>query len=77
MPIPQEGEAALGITNLGCCSRYFYSSTFYARGAQIHVAHVNGRHPTHGLGQEVIYMLTCSTLSNPEDMNPSYDTRSH
>jgi hypothetical protein len=37
-------------------------------GSNINVAHVNGRHPTRGLGQEVIYRMTCITLSNPEDM---------
>ena len=68
MPITQEGEAALDITNLGYFSGYFYSSTVSAMGALIHAAHVHGRHPTRGLGQEVIYMMTCSTLSNPEDM---------
>ena len=30
-------------------------------GANIIVAHVNGRHPTKGLGQEVIYLMTCIT----------------
>ncbi len=70
MPIPKEGEAALGITILGCCSWYSYSGTICALGAHMHAAHVNGRHPTSWLGQEVIYMMTCSTLSNPEDMKP-------
>ena len=70
MPIPQEGKATLGITNLGCCSGYSYSGIVYAMRTQIHDAHVNGRHPTQGLGQEVIYMITCIALSNPEDMKP-------
>jgi len=68
MPIPQEEETALGITNPGCCSGYSYSSTVCALGANIHDAHVNGRHPTRGMGQEAIYMMTCITLSTLEDM---------
>jgi len=67
---PQEGEAALGITNTGCISWYSYFGTLCALGAHIHAAHINGRHPTHGPGQEVIYMMPCYTLSNPEDMKP-------
>ncbi len=67
---PQEGENAFGLRNIGCCSRYSYSGTFLARGVNLNAAHVNGRHPVRGMGQELIYLMTCSPLSYPEDLKP-------
>ena len=60
----------MGITNINCSSRYSYSGIVYALGANINDAHVNGRHPIHSMWQEVIYLMTCITLSSPEDIKP-------
>ena len=64
----QEGEKALGLSSIGCCLGYSYFGTIVARDVDINAAHVNGRHPVHGVGQEFIYLMTCSPLSHPADL---------
>ena len=72
---PQEGELALGIAHTDCCSGHSFSGTVNAMGSSpVHASHVNGRQPGHGMGQEVIYMMTCSPLSHPEDLKPLIKT---
>ena len=72
---PQEGELALGIAHTDCCSGHSFSGTVNAMGSSpVHASHVNGRQPGHGMGQEVIYMMTCSPLSHPKDLKPLIKT---
>ena len=59
----------MGIAHINGCSRYSFSGTVNAKGSSlVHASHVNGRQPGHGRGKEVIYMMTCSPLSHPEDL---------
>jgi hypothetical protein len=61
----------MGIAHIDYCSGYSFTGTFNAKGSSlVHASHVNGRHPVNGMGQEVIYMMTCSPLSHPEDLKP-------
>ena len=72
---PQEGELALNIAHVDCCSGYSFSGTVNVMGsAPVHASHVNGRQPGQGTAQEVIYMMTCSPLSHPEDLKPMINT---
>jgi hypothetical protein len=49
---------------------YSYSGNVSACGALVNASHVDGQHPVHGLGQEFIYMMTCTPLANHEDIKP-------
>ena len=40
----------------------------------INAAHVNGRQPGQGLGQQVIYMITHIPISHPENLKPLIKT---
>ena len=61
----------MGIAHVDCYSGYSFSWTVKVReSSPVHASHVNGRQPRHGMGQEVIYMMTCSPLSHPEDLKP-------
>ena len=40
----------------------------------INAAHVNGRQPDQGLGQQVIYMMTHIPISHPENLKPLIKT---
>jgi hypothetical protein len=40
----------------------------------INASHVNGRQPRQGKGHAVIYMMTCSPISHPEDLKPLLKT---
>jgi hypothetical protein len=40
----------------------------------INAAHVNGRQPGQGLGQQVIYMMTHIPISHPENLKPLIKT---
>ncbi len=72
---PQEGELAFGIAHVDYCSGRSFSGTVNVMGsAPIHASHVNGRRPGQGLGQEVIYMMTCGPLFHPEDLTPLINT---
>ena len=69
----------MGIAYIDCCSGHSFSGTVNAMGSSpIHASYVNGRQPGHGItGQEVIYMMTCSPRSCPEDLKPLIKTAIH
>ena len=65
----------MGIAHLDCCSGASFSGTVCAKGiTPVHAAHVKSRQPGAGLGQHVIYMMTCSPLPRPEDLKPLIKT---
>ena len=65
----------MGIAHIDYCSRHSFSWTVNAMGSStVHVSHNNGRQPGNNTGQEVIYMMTCSPLSHPEDLKPLLKT---
>ena len=62
---PHEGELALGIAHVDCCSGHSFSGVVNVMGsAPVHASRVNGRQPRQGTCQEVIYMMTCIPLSH-------------
>jgi len=72
---PQEGDLALCIVHIDCCSGHSFSGTVNAMGSSpVHASHVNDRQPGHGTGQEVIIMMSCNQLSHPEDFKPLIKT---
>jgi len=70
MSFPREGEKTLDIAALDWCTGYSYSECVIARNIAINAAHINGRHPVNGLGQDKIYMMKCIPLLNPVDLKP-------
>ncbi len=66
----QEGESTLGLTHLNCCGGKSYSGPIpLTPDIQVNVIHCNGRHPSLVTGSEsTILMMTCSTLTYPEDL---------
>ena len=66
----QAGERALGITQFHCCEGKSYSGPILVQpDTHVRALHCNGLHPNPPEGdRDIIYMITCSPLSAPEDM---------
>lgn len=66
----QAGAKALGIAHLRCCEGRSYSGPIRIQpNVTVRALHCNGLHPNPPTGfQEVIYLMTCSPLSTPEDL---------
>jgi hypothetical protein len=74
----QEGELSLGIAHIDYCTGHFFSGTVNVVGSSpVNASHVDGRRPGQGTDQVVIYMMTCSPISHPEDLKPLLKTAIH
>ena len=68
--LAQEGESTMGLTYLNCCGGKSYSGPIpLTSDIQVNAVHRNGRHPSLVAKTEpTIWMMTCSTLTHPEDL---------